>query len=142
MWMWFFWKNRHVYKSIRELEHQVHHLEHEVQHLKKQLHHVQEGLQQLHYLKEQILLLSEKIKKLEALELLVEQLEDQLLTGLTKNPELETFLKHKIGMKVRIETTGTSLQGIILAVAADAVELREANGDLVIIPFSHINSVQ
>ncbi|MWV43588.1 hypothetical protein GRF59_08060 [Paenibacillus sp. HJL G12] len=140
--MWFFWKNSHVFKLIRNLEHQLHHLEHEIHHLKKQVNHVQEELQQVHFLKEQIHQLSKKVKQLESLYDLVEKLEDQLLTGLTENPELEAFLKLKIGMKVRIETAGTSLQGIILVVGTDAVELREANGDLLIIPFSHINAVQ
>lgn len=140
--MWFFGKHGHLYKSIRELEHQLHHLEHQIQHLKKQMLHLEDELEQLEFLKEKVLRLAEKVKKLEELQPLVERLQEQILTGLTENPELEAFLKLKLGAKVQIETAGTSLQGTILAVARDAVQLRESHGDLVVIPFSHINSVQ
>ncbi|MEC0369308.1 hypothetical protein [Paenibacillus chibensis] len=140
--MWFFWKNSPMYTIIRELEHQLRHLEHQIQHLKKQVHHLHEDMQELDVLKERIQRLSEKVKKLDELQATVQMLEEQVLTGLVANPELESFLKLKLGSKVRIETSGTSLQGTVIAVLKDAVQLREANGDLVVIPFSHINSVQ
>lgn len=72
----------------------------------------------------------------------VESLESQLLTGLTVNPELLQYFQARIGQQVRVNTTFVTLEGVVLAVAEDGVQLREASGDLVLIPFANITSVQ
>jgi len=72
----------------------------------------------------------------------VESLENQLLTGLTINPELTQYFEVRTGQRVRVSTTFVTLEGIVLATAEDGVQLREDSGDLVLIPFSNITSVQ
>lgn len=72
----------------------------------------------------------------------VESLESQVLTGLTINPELTQFFEVRTGQKVRVSTTFVTLEGVVLATAEDGVQLREASGDLVLIPFANITSVQ
>lgn len=72
----------------------------------------------------------------------VESLENQLLTGLTINPELTQYFEVRTGQRVRVSTTFVTLEGVVLATAEDGVQLREDSGDLVLIPFSNITSVQ
>ncbi|GIO96275.1 hypothetical protein J14TS5_13610 [Paenibacillus lautus] len=72
----------------------------------------------------------------------VESLESQVLTGLTINPELTQFFEVRTGQQVRVSTTFVTLEGVVLANAEDGVQLREASGDLVLIPFANITSVQ
>jgi len=72
----------------------------------------------------------------------VESLEDQVRTGLIINPELIEYFVSRTGQKVRVGTTFVTLEGVVLATAEDAVQLREPSGDLVLIPFTNITSVQ
>ncbi|MUG66221.1 hypothetical protein CHH75_06885 [Paenibacillus sp. 7541] len=72
----------------------------------------------------------------------VEQLESQLRTGLILNPELTRFFEVRTGQQVRVNTTFVTLEGIVLATAEDGVQLRESSGDIVLIPFASITSVQ
>lgn len=72
----------------------------------------------------------------------VESLESQVLTGLTINPELTQFFEVRTGQKVRVSTTFVTLEGVVLATAEDGAQLREVSGDLVLIPFANITSVQ
>lgn len=71
----------------------------------------------------------------------VEELEDQVRTGLVIIPELIDFFNSRIGKSVQINTTFATLKGVVLATAVDAVQIREASGDLVLIPFSSITTV-
>ncbi|ANY75441.1 MULTISPECIES: hypothetical protein [Paenibacillus] len=72
----------------------------------------------------------------------VESLEDQVRTGLIIIPELIEYFGARIGQRVRVGTTFVTLEGVVLATADDGVQLREASGDLVLIPFTNITSVQ
>ncbi|ANA83207.1 hypothetical protein PVOR_22974 [Paenibacillus vortex V453] len=72
----------------------------------------------------------------------VESLESQVLTGLTIIPELIHYFEVRTGQQVRVSTTFVTLEGVVLATAEDGVQLREASGDLVLIPFANITSVQ
>lgn len=72
----------------------------------------------------------------------VESLENQIRTGLVAIPELIGYFAARTGRKVRVGTTFVTLEGVVLATAVDGVQLREASGDLVLIPFTNITSVQ
>lgn len=72
----------------------------------------------------------------------VELLENQIRTGLILNPELTRYFEVRTGQQVRVNTTFVTLEGIILATAQDGVQLRESSGDILLIPFSSITSVQ
>lgn len=72
----------------------------------------------------------------------VESLENQLLTGLTINPELTQYFEARTGQRVRVSTTFVTLEGVVLATAEDGVQIREDSGDLVLIPFQNITTVQ
>ncbi|WP_339324773.1 hypothetical protein [Paenibacillus sp. FSL W8-0194] len=72
----------------------------------------------------------------------VESLEAQIRTGLVAIPELIRYFEARTGRKVRVGTTFVTLEGVVLATAEDGVQLREASGDLVLIPFTNITSVQ
>ncbi|MGM1045323.1 hypothetical protein SAMN05661091_1976 [Paenibacillus uliginis N3/975] len=71
----------------------------------------------------------------------VQSLENQLLTGLTIIPSFIDFFGNRTSQRVRVSTMFVTLEGIVIATADDGVQLREPSGDLVLIPFSKINSV-
>ncbi|GAB6931542.1 hypothetical protein JCM10914A_55250 [Paenibacillus sp. JCM 10914] len=72
----------------------------------------------------------------------VESLESQVISGLPVIPELIHYFEVRTGQQVRVSTTFVTLEGVVLATADDGVQLREASGDLVLIPFSNITYVQ
>lgn len=144
--MWFFWSHKHWEKQIKHLQNQVSHLNHEMHHLKDGVRELEVKLSELQHnwghVKAEIIQLAKRVEKLETLPARIAELEEEISTGLTKNPELHAYLLHKVGSEVRLDTAASSLQGVVLAVADDAVEIREPGGDLLIIPFSKITSVQ
>lgn len=72
----------------------------------------------------------------------VELLEDQVKTGFIIIPELVEYFEVRTGREVRVNTTFATLEGVVLATAEDGVQLREPSGDLVLIPFANVTSVQ
>ncbi|WP_454190543.1 hypothetical protein [Paenibacillus sp. Marseille-Q7038] len=72
----------------------------------------------------------------------ISQLEAEVRSGLTVNPELQTFFETKIGRNISISTTSITVIGTVLAAGIDAVEIRENTGDIVIIPYNNISVAQ
>jgi len=144
--MTFFWNHKHWKIRIRQLHDQILHLSHELHHVKDDVRQIEtklnEHLWEWKELKEEIRRLARRIEELESLADRVARLEEEVMTGITDNPELHAYFAGKIGSEVRVDTASATLQGVVLTVAEDAVELRESGGDLLIIPFSRITSVQ
>lgn len=72
----------------------------------------------------------------------VDSLENQLQTGLTIIPEFSNFFNDRIGQNVQISMMFYKIEGVVVSTADDGVQIREASGDIVLIPFSKITSVQ
>ncbi|WP_426453030.1 mechanosensitive ion channel domain-containing protein [Paenibacillus sp. S-38] len=70
------------------------------------------------------------------------ELREQLETGLFPQPELRAYLESKLGDTVSITLPDASLQGVVITVGVDAVQIRETSGELVMIPLSQIVAVQ
>lgn len=70
------------------------------------------------------------------------ELEEDLASGLLPNPTLQQFLQAKIGQTITISTASATVEGILLTAVSDALEIREASGDLVLIPYSQITILQ
>ncbi|MBP2001347.1 hypothetical protein J2Z69_002390 [Paenibacillus shirakamiensis] len=83
--------------------------------------------------------LIEEVKELTAR---LNDLEDRLSSGVFPNPAIVAYLQDKIGQSIHISTASASLEGILVTVATDALEIRESTGDLVLIPFSRITVLQ
>lgn len=113
-------------KKIRELRHQVRKLEHKVDELRDRLRHDRRHLEhQIHELQEQ-----------------VRKLERQIASGQPDNPALQALFTSKEGQVVTVGTASATLTGTVTVVGTNAVELTESNGDILIIPYSQITSVQ
>lgn len=69
-------------------------------------------------------------------------LENQLVSGLTVIPEFTKYFTNRIGQNVQIQTMLITLQGEVVSVADDGVQIRETSGDIVLIPFAKITSIQ
>lgn len=93
----------------------------------------------IHRLEEQI---EELTAKAELLQYRLSQLESEVRSGLTVNPELQTFFESKIGRNISISTTSITVIGTVLAAGDDAVEIRENTGDIVVIPYNNISVTQ
>ena len=72
----------------------------------------------------------------------VNQLQEQLQNGIIPNPALQSFFENEMGSAVTISTQGGTFTGVVTLVGPDAVQIREANGNIVIIPFAQITTVQ
>jgi uncharacterized protein YlxW (UPF0749 family) len=72
----------------------------------------------------------------------IASLQTQIDSGVTPNPALQSFLQSKQGQTVTVSTPAGNVTGVVILVGTDAVEIRESNGDIVIIPFSKITAVQ
>jgi ribosome maturation factor RimP len=62
-------------------------------------------------------------------------------SGLYPNPALEAQFTQSLNQSVTVVTPAGSITGTVIAVGTDAVELREANNDVVIIPYHQITAV-
>lgn len=76
-----------------------------------------------------------------ALQQSVSSLETQIESGLTPNPQLQAQLTSLQGQPVTLTTPAGAVSGTVVLVGTDAVEIREANGDIVIVPYSKITTV-
>ncbi|USB32280.1 hypothetical protein [Paenibacillus sp. YPG26] len=72
----------------------------------------------------------------------LDELEENLASGLFANPSLQENLQDKIGQTVTISTASATVEGILLTAGSDALEIRESTGDLVLIPYSRITVIQ
>ena len=93
----------------------------------------------IHRLEEQVEELTAKAGQLQER---LSQLESEVRSGLTVNPELQTFFESKIGRNISISTTSVTVIGTVLAAGLDAVEIRETTGDIVVIPYNNISVTQ
>ena len=66
----------------------------------------------------------------------------ELSTGDVPNTALQSIFEGKLGDLVTVTTPSGTLFGVVTLVAADVVVLTESNGDILIIPFSKVTSVQ
>ncbi|MCL6452139.1 MAG: hypothetical protein K6T78_00765 [Alicyclobacillus sp.] len=63
-------------------------------------------------------------------------------SGLAPNPALQATFTARIGQTVTVTTPAGAVSGTVIAAGTDAVELREASGDVVVIPYAKITAVQ
>lgn len=116
--------------------------EHVVQSLLAQLANVEQAVAPLQQSVAQLQQGQASIQQtLAALERSVSFIQTELETGLIANPQMQATLTALEGQSVTLSTPGGSVTGTVTLVGTDAVELREANGDIVIIPFSKITTV-
>ncbi len=113
-------------REVRRLRHRLRHLEHEVRELGSELR------QDKAELEGQILALSQALAALQA----------EIASGMPANAALQSLFVSKTGQVVTVTTAAETVVGTVTQVAVNAVELVQANGDIVIIPFSKITSVQ
>ncbi|RIV17636.1 hypothetical protein D2Q93_15080 [Alicyclobacillaceae bacterium I2511] len=81
-------------------------------------------------------------EKVESLKFRVESLESQLSSGLPDNPALQALFIGLQGQSATVTTAAGTLTGVVTVVGVNAVELTEANGDLLVIPYSKVTAVQ
>lgn len=81
-------------------------------------------------------------RKIRRLSRRVRSLENQLQSGLTNMPGFTEYFSNRTGQTVQVHTMFVTLEGVVVSTADDGVQLREASGDLVLIPFAKITSVQ
>ncbi|WP_435922643.1 hypothetical protein [Paenibacillus sp. DYY-L-2] len=71
-----------------------------------------------------------------------DEMDRDLISGIFENPLLRQFLEAKVGQKLTVSTASSTVEGVIVSVADDAVEIREPTGHLVIAPYSRITVLQ
>lgn len=113
-------------RELRRLRHKLRHLEHELRELRHELHHDKAELEQ------QIQALGQALTALQA----------EVASGMPANAALQSLFTSKRGQVVTVTTAAETVVGTVTQVAVNAVELVQANGDIVIIPFAKITSVQ
>lgn len=118
--------------------------------VQKLLREVHELARQLRIFKRETLAeeqrLQSEINQLQAqdanLQAQISNLQTEIESGLTPNPALQSLLQSKQGQTVTVSTPAGNVTGEIILVGTDAVEIRESNGDIVIIPFTKVTAVQ
>lgn len=81
-------------------------------------------------------------RKIRRLTRRVESLEIQLQSGLIIMPAFFDYFRNRTGQNVQVSTMFVMLEGEVVSTADDGVQLRESTGDIVLIPFAKITSVQ
>lgn len=118
-------------KINRALLEKIHSVKHGVRELKHELHKDFRRLQQdILRIKREILPLQQQMATIQ----------QALESGLISNPALEAFVTSKLNQIVTVTTPSGAITGTVVVIGTDAVELREINGDLVVIPYSKITS--
>lgn len=119
--------------KIHELRHRLHDLKHEWRvehhHLEKRIDAVEVRLAGIE-------------TKVASLETAIATLQTELESGLVPNAALRSLFQNKLGTSVTVTTAGGSLAGTVTQVGTNAVVLTESSGDILVIPFSKITSVQ
>ncbi|MCZ8520824.1 MULTISPECIES: mechanosensitive ion channel domain-containing protein [Paenibacillus] len=96
-------------------------------------------------LKDELILLRGDVQDLEDQWLTVTgevaSIREQLASGLFPQPELKAYLESKLGETVTVKLPDASLEGVVIAVGSDALQIREGSGELVTIPLSQIAAV-
>ncbi len=126
--------------KIHRLRKQVHALSHEL--------HSQS--QRLHTLEMRTHELGEEVRKdfrvlgvqISLLLLRVNKLQVEISSGMPNNKGLQAYFGARAGTSVTVTTAAGSLTGTVTAVGTNAVELTESSGDILVIPYSKIQSVQ
>ncbi|GIP21177.1 DUF2642 domain-containing protein [Paenibacillus sp. J22TS3] len=83
---------------------------------------------EVRHLKESVLILTERLN----------ELENDLESEIFPNPTLQAALQDKVGQTVTVNTASATVEGTLLTVTSDSLEIRESTGDLVLIPYSRI----
>ena len=116
-------------EQIRQLRHQLNELQREVTQLQSRTTTLESQNAQLQ-------------SQINQLQTQVNQLQEQLQNGIIPNPAMQSFFENRMGSTVTISTQGGTFTGVVTLVGPDAVQIREATGNIVIIPFAQITTVQ
>ncbi|MFD1677064.1 hypothetical protein [Alicyclobacillus fodiniaquatilis] len=132
-----------IAKRIRELQKEVHHLaraqektEHRFDRLKASQNEMQTEINELATTQTAL------EQEVSALSTTVQQLETEIETGITPFPGLQDLLQSAINQVATISTPGGTVSGTVVEVGTDAVLLQESTGDLLVVPFAKITTVQ
>lgn len=115
-------------RKIAKLERQVDRLESEVLGIPSDLSTLNKEVRKL-------------TKDLATLQAEVAALRTAIESGVIPNPALQTSFQAKLNHIVTVSTRDGNVTGTVTLVGTDAVELRETNGDIVLIPYSKITAV-
>ena len=107
-----------------------------VEKLRRELRRVRHSL---HDVEEQVRDLEQEVQALQAE---VQALQAEAASGMPANSALTGLFLSKTGQVVTVTTNLETVVGTVTNVAVNAVELTQSNGDIVIIPFSKITSIQ
>ena len=135
----------HVHR-LEERAESAHHLalqtEHALQNLRTQLANLEHVVgplpQNITDLQQTVASIQQNIASVEQS---ISTIQTELETGLIANSQMEASLTALVGKTATFTTSGGSVTGTVILVGTNAVELREANGDIVIIPFSQITTI-
>ena len=138
--------DRH-HRSEEDLYSLIKKLRREFKHFKeKSEYEEREQNRQISKLKREVELLEEKVNELQtdlvALRVEVARLRTEVESGLTQNVVMQAYFQSQLNHTVTVSTPDGNITGVVVVVGTDAVELRETNGDIVIIPYSKITAVQ
>ncbi len=117
---------RHICHISKEL---VEKLRRELRRVRHSLHDVEEQIRDLE-------------QEVHALQAEVQVLQAEAASGMPANSALTGLFLSKTGQVVTVTTNLETVVGTVTNVAVNAVELTQSNGDIVIIPFSKITSIQ
>lgn len=140
---------KHAFAHVHRLEERVegaHHLavqtEHALQNLRTQFANLEQVVgplpQNITDLQQAVASIQQNIASVEQS---ISTIQTELETGLIANPQMQAALTTLVGKTATLTTSGGSVTGTVILVGTNAVELREANGDIVIIPFSKITTI-
>ncbi len=126
-------RRQHICHISKEL---VEKLRRELRRVRHSLHDVEE---QVRDLEQEVQALQAEVQALQAE---VQALQAEAASGMPANSALTGLFLSKTGQVVTVTTNLETVVGTVTNVAVNAVELTQSNGDIVIIPFSKITSIQ
>ena len=120
-------------RELRRVRHSLHDVERAVKELRKEVRRDKlETEGQIHDLQQEVQTLQQALQALQA----------EIASGMPANSALASLFLSKTGQVVTVTTNLETVVGTVTNVAVNAVELTQSNGDIVIIPFSKITSIQ
>ncbi|WDL95160.1 hypothetical protein [Alicyclobacillus sp. ALC3] len=122
-------------RKIERLSHQVRHLYRDIEELREEIRRLQTRVAAL---EAAIAVLQTEIA---ALQTEVATLRTEIESGIIPNPALQAYFESKLNQTVTVTTPDGNISGVVIVVGTDAVEIREAGGDIVIIPYSKVTAV-
>lgn len=113
-------------RELRKLRHSLHNAEHDLRELRHEVHHNEREVEaQIRDLQQALLVLQAEVA-----------------SGTPANSALDSLFVSKLGQVATVATSLETVVGAVTQVAANAVELTQKNGDIVIIPFARVTAVQ